>query len=86
MIYQGGSAKSGTRDYVDVAASWASNVITSIVAVMVLFVLICLIFYPCVLYVIALCTMSLCKLVIGFLWKLVLKTSIHWIERDIGRS
>ncbi len=86
MTSQGDFVKSETRGFVESVAMRVWNVIISIAVVMLLSALICLIFYPCVLYVIALCTMILCRLVIGLLWKLVLKILIYWIGRGTGRS
>ena len=86
MTLRGDYARSEIGAYVESAARRAWNVIISIAVVMLLSALICLIFYPCVLYVIALCTMILCRLVIGLLWKLVLKILIYWIGRGTGRS
>lgn len=86
MTSQGDFVKSETRGFVESVAMRVWNVIISIAVAILLSALICLIFYPCVLYVIALCTMILCRLVIGLLWKWVLKTLIYSIERGTGRS
>lgn len=86
MTSQGDFVKSETRGFVESVAMRVWNVIISIAVAILLSALICLIFYPCVLYVIALCTMILCRLVIGLLWKWVLKTLIYSIERETGRS